>query len=565
MKIGGKVSTTMAHVRYLQREGVGSDREPGEAYGRDADSADTQAFAQGCVDDRHQFRLIVSPEEGAELEDLKDFTRSLMQQMESDLQTRLDWVAVDHWDTGHPHTHVLIRGKDQEGSDLLIDREYLTRGLRMRASELATERLGPRTQMEIDADWNRQVKAERWTGIDNLLDRHSVDGLLRASELADLDAATRARCVGRLQTLARMGLADELDDDQWRLAPGRRVNLQEMGERGDIIRTLQRAHGRSAHYQILDPADLSHSLVGRVAGKGLHEEMADRGYLLIEALDGHTHYVPLAASVPLSEFPAGGIVRVTPVGERVVDRNIAAAAHEGVYRVDEHLQQIQAAGYDGIDPTEYIQPHVRRLEALRRARIVERIEEGIWRVPADLAARGLQYDRERTGGADIRLVTPLPIERQRRALGATWLDQQLIGTVLPPESEFGRQLASALQDRQQALIDEGLAQRQGAKVLFTSNLLSRLKERELDSVGTGLERSTGLYYRPTTEGIRVTGTYRQAVQLASGKFAMLDDGVGFSLVPWRPTIDRRLGQSLSATIHGSRVSWEIGRSRGLSI
>ena len=58
---------------------------------------------------------------------------------------------------------------------------------------------------------------------------------------------------------------------------------------------------------------------------------------------------------------------------------------------------------------------------------------------------------------------------------------------------------------------------------------------------------------------------RQAVQLASGKFAMLDDGVGFSLVPWRPVIDKRLGQSISATIRGSGVSWEIGRSRGLSI
>jgi hypothetical protein len=63
----------------------------------------------------------------------------------------------------------------------------------------------------------------------------------------------------------------------------------------------------------------------------------------------------------------------------------------------------------------------------------------------------------------------------------------------------------------------------------------------------------------------VTGTYRSDVQLASGRFAMLDDGIGFSLVPWKPVIDQRLGRTVSAVIRGSGASWDLGSQRGPSV
>lgn len=565
VRVRGSTRSTAAHFRYLEREGVGADREPGRAYGRDADEVDCKAFGEAGLGDRHQFRMIVSAEDGAEVEDLKSFTRTLMGQMEKDLGTRLDWVAVDHWDTGHPHTHIVVRGKDQGGADLVIDREYLTRGMRMRASELATEWLGPRTQLEIDADWNRQVHAERWTGIDALLELHAHGGTLELSSLVDLDTSSRARCQGRLQVLDRMNLAERIGPDRWQLAPGFRSTLRTMGERGDIIRTLQRAHVRTAEYRIFDPSDHPKTIVGRIAGKGLHDEISDRGYLLIEAMDGHTHYVPMAPNALLADYPTGGIVRVQPIAVRVVDQNIAAVSRDGLYRTDEHLMQVRSTAQPGVDPVEFVQSHIRRLEALRRAGIVERLEDGLWRVPIDLPTQGLNYDRQRSGDADVRLVTQMPVERQRQAIGATWLDQQLITTVAPPASEFGREVASALRDREQVLIEQGLARRQGPNVVFANNLLGRLRERELESAAAGLERSTGLTYSPTSDGERVSGAYRQTIQLASGKFAMIDDGVGFSLVPWRSALENRLGQSVSVTLNGARVSWEIGRTRGLSI
>ncbi|WP_168173295.1 relaxase/mobilization nuclease domain-containing protein, partial [Pseudomonas sp. HMSC057H01] len=106
------------HLRYIERDGVGRDGEPGQAYGPQTDAADLDAFKERCADDRHHFRFILSPEDGAELEDLRTYTRHLMGRMEADLGTGLDWVAVNHWNTDNPHMHIVVRGRDDTGKDL---------------------------------------------------------------------------------------------------------------------------------------------------------------------------------------------------------------------------------------------------------------------------------------------------------------------------------------------------------------------------------------------------------------------------------------------------------------
>ena len=209
---------------------------------------------------------------------------------------------------------------------------------------------------------------------------------------------------------------------------------------------------------------------------------------------------------------------------------------------------------------------MRRLEALRRGGVVERIGEGLWKIPVDLPEKGRAFDLQRLGGASVELRCHLPIERQTRVLGATWLDQQLIrGTRSFPNTEFGASIQEALKEREDFLVDQGLARRTGQRLLLAQNLLATLRDREIADAATRLESGTGLLHRPTIDGARVSGTYRESIQLASGRFAMLDDGVGFSLVPWRPVIEKRLGQDLTAVIQGSRVSWELGRSRTLSL
>ena len=158
------------------------------------------------------------------------------------------------------------------------------------------------------------------------------------------------------------------------------------------------------------------------------------------------------------------------------------------------------------------------MEALRRAGIVERIEAGVWRVPADLVQRGLQYDIRRQGGIDLKILSPLPIEQQVRAIGATWLDQHLIGD--GPDfagHAFGAEAWHASRQRLAFLVEQGLAEREDKQITLKSNLLATLRNRELTEVGKSIGTDTGLTYRETLDGESVRGVYRR-MRVASRNF-----------------------------------------------
>jgi type IV secretory pathway VirD2 relaxase len=561
--------STVTHLRYIEREGVGRDGEPGRAYSTATDEADLTVFEERGRGDRHQFRFIVSPEDGAELGDLRTYTRHLMARMEADLGTRLDWVAVDHWNTDNPHTHVVLRGKDDTGRDLIIAQAYLTRGLRERAAELATEWLGPRTEQEIQRTLAREVEQERWTSLDRTLQRKAVDGQVRTERLNEPRLhRQRESLIGRLQHLQRMGLASQPQAGAWVVHVEAEPTLRAMGERGDIIRTMQRAMGGTQReLAVFEPGGDGRALVGRVAAKGLADELYDKSYLVVDGTDGKAHYVTLPPRTDLEQYPTGSIVEVKgDVGARASDKTIVALAVDGLYRTDQHLAVAQGQAAPGRDPREVVAAYVRRLEALRRVGVVERVAEGLWKVPDDLPERGRQYDSQRLGGGAVELKSHLPIERQIRVIGATWLDQQLIGggTGLC-DVGFGGEVKDTLRQRTDFLVEQGLAERRGQRVILARNLLATLRSRELAKTADDIAAETGLEHRPVTDGQRAAGIYRRSVLLASGRYAMLDDGMGFSLVPWKPVIEQRMGQQIAVTVRGSNVSWEIGRMQGPTV
>ena len=289
---GGRSTTT--HLRYIEREGVGRDGEPGQAYGSITDNADLVAFEERGREDRHQFRFIVSPEDAEQLDDLRTYTRHLMSRMEADLGTRLDWVAVDHWNTDNPHTHVVLRGKDDSGKDLIISRDYIAHGMRERASELATEWLGPRTEMEIQQSLRREVDQERWTSLDRRLQREAQGGLVHMNQPTEDPKRRQLRVllIGRLQHLQRMGLAHESSPGVWGVHADAEQVLRVMSERGDIVRTMQRAmSGVPRDFVVFEPGENARPVVGRVAAKGMADELYDRGYLVIDGTDGKAHYI----------------------------------------------------------------------------------------------------------------------------------------------------------------------------------------------------------------------------------------------------------------------------------
>lgn len=562
---------TAAHLRYIQRDSVTREGEAGQAYSASRDVSDVDAFATRVEGDRHEFRFIVSPEDAAEIGDLTGYTRDLMAQMEADLGTRLDWVAVDHWDTDNPHTHVALRGVDETGGNLVIARDYIAHGLRGRASELATGLLGPQTELEMRERMTREIGQERWTNLDRQLAERARDGVV---DLRDVPASSdlsfrRGLLVGRLQVLEQLGLAEPQATARWTIAPDAEATLRAMSERGDIIRTMQRAMaGAERPLSIFDAATPAQTIVGRVAAKGLADELQDRGFLVVDGIDGRAHYVALAPGADLATYPTGGIVEVRASSRepRPADRTIAAqVGPDGLYRPERHLADAHLDARPGDDPDGYVAAHVRRLEALRRAGIVERLDNGAWRIPADYLDRAIAHEAGRLGGASVELRAHLPIARQARAIGATWLDRTLIGGAAPGPTGFGAEVRAALDERRAFLVEEGLATLRGQRLILARDLLATLRDREVAQVGRSLAAESGLEHRPVADGGKVGGVYRRSIMLASGRFALLDDGVGFSLVPWKPVLEQRLGQSVAGVMRGGSVSWDLSRQRGIGL
>ena len=557
------------NLDYIERDGVQPDGSPGRLEAAREDEIDAESFARRIETDRHHFKIIVSPEDGVQIGDLKSYTREFMAQVERDLGTRLEWVATDHWDTDNPHIHILLRGKDEAGEDLVIAGDYIAHGMRHRAAELATRWLGPRTEREIRESLTREVEQERWTSLDRVLQRSAQGTVL---DLVDLSSSVRDRehralLIGRLQRLRELGLAERLAPDRWQLSPDFERLLRAMGEQGDIIRRMQRAlGGERRELATFDNSELPESITGRVIGKGLVDPLNDRGYIVVDGIDGRAYHIAVPPRVDLGGFPVGAIVTVSNGPKpRAADRAIAELSSDGVYRTSEHLAAARADARPGRYAEAFVAAHVRRLEALRRARIVERLEEGVWRVPKDLAERGRAYDARRSGGIQVEVRSYVPIERQVRAVGATWLDRLLVDQRddLSPMG-FGSEVRATLADREAFLVREGLAERRGQRLALARNLLATLKARELESVAAKIQAESGLVYRPAVDGETVSGTFRRSVLLASGGFAMLDDGVGFSLVPWRPVLEGRIGQVVTAITRGDHVSWSFSRSRGVS-
>jgi type IV secretory pathway VirD2 relaxase len=570
VRLAGKgMAGARAHLRYIQRDGVTRDGEPGELYGVEKDRVDGKDFLDRADGDRHQFRFIVAPEDGIQYDDLKPLTRRLMAQMEEDLGTKLDWVAVDHFNTGHPHTHILVRGKDEKGENLVIARAYISSGIRERAAELVSLDLGPRTDREIELRLRQEMEQERFTSIDRQLLRMRDDN--GGVSPAGRDVFRQTLYQGRLRKLERMGLAEETDPGRWRLNDDLESTLRRMGERGDIIKTMHReltgkGLARSAadyviHVRSGEPA---RPIVGRVVGRGLSDEINDRHYLIVDGVDGRTHYIDIGKGDATGPTPEGGILGVTPKGTepRQVDRTVAeiAAANDWRYNIDIHLKHDPSA-------TEgFAETHVRRLEAIRRATGgVERDPDGTWSIAPDHLKRVSGYERQRARAEPVSVekLSSLPLEQQVGFDGATWLDRELVSDqpLALQGSGFGRAVREAQTRRRQWLIAQGFAREEQNRIVYRADMLAVLRQRELNRVAGQISGELGLPYAEARSGERVEGTLRRPVELASGKYAVIEKSRDFTLVPWRPVLDRHIGKEVAGVMRTDEVSWTLGRQR----
>lgn len=573
-------STLQAHLKYLKRDGVTHDDSPGRLFNAASDDVDEGGFIERSKDDRHHFRFMVSPEDGDILTDLKAFTRDLMTQMEADLGTKLEWMAIAHYNTDNPHVHMTIRGVDDQGRDLVIDRDYIIHGLRARAQELATLELGVQTELEIREKQRLEIDQERFASLDRALLREAEDGLidLRPNTVDPLATPPRSILIGRLFALRRLELAEETEPGRWSLSPELEPTLRGLGERGDIVKTMNRvlaARGieRAVAAYAIHDAEQSEPVIGRVVDKGLADELADRMHLVVDGIDGRAHYVEVGDIESIEGIRTGAVVEVRreTVEARASDQTIArlAAEADGIYRPSGHLALArETVRVPNDDHAGYVEAHVHRLEALRRAGIVQRLDADRWQIPNNLIARGAAYDARRRGrGITINILSLLDLEEQITAQGATWLDRQLVGHNKAELSEtgFGSEAREALDRRTERLVEEGLAQRRNNRILFTRDLLATLEARELEREAQMIAKGSGLPYRRLIAGERVSGTYRRALDLSSGRYALIENAREFTLVPWRPVLERELGREVSGIMRGRGVSWSFGRDRDLSL
>ena len=572
VRLSGKgLANAHAHLRYIERDGTTRDGDPAQLYSRDNDATDGKEFLERGQGDRHQFRFIVSAEDGDQYDDLKPLTRSLMQQVEIDLGTKLDWVAVDHFNTGHPHSHIILRGVDDRAKDLIIARDYLGAGMRSRLEQIVERDLGPRTTLEIESRLRQDIVAERLTSIDRSLLRDMDDERVVTSQYRDpMFQSLRA---GRLQKLEQLGLAEDLGGGRWKLADELDHKLRTLGERGDIIKALNRtlkAKGldRAPSSQRLHTlaGSIDRPIVGRVVSRGLSDEYRDRHYLIVDGIDGHVHYVDIGKGDAVTPIIKDAIVEITPrsSGVRVVDQTIAAvaAANEGRYDVDTHL------AHDPSASERFAESHVRRLEAMRRAASgVERAADGSWTIAPDHLERVAAYEAKLSKDRPVivKTLSSTPLDQQRKFNGATWLDQEVASDAPAPiyNAGFGMEMKAALTQRRQWLMAQGLGTKSELGLWKPSpNMLDTLRRRELLRVAGQLSGELGLNFVESRNGDRIEGIVKRHVDLAQGRFALIEKSREFTLVPWRDVLEKQIGKQVGGIMRESGVSWTIGRGRG---
>jgi type IV secretory pathway VirD2 relaxase len=566
IRLQGKAGqVARAHMRYIQRDGVTREGLPGELYGPETDRADGDDFLKRTAGDRHQFRFIVSAEDGAEYPDLKPYVRRLMTQVEQDLGTKLDWVAVDHFNTERPHTHIVLRGVDDQGNNLVIAREYISHGLRERASELVTLDLGPRTDHEIEARLRHDVDQERLTAIDRrLLRRMDVDGTVSP---ADNDPFQQSVAAGRLRKLKSMDLADDVGGGRYRLAEGLEDTLRRMGERGDIIRLMQRELtarrlDRAGVEQVIS-TNLSEPIVGRVIHRGFSDEHRDRYYLMIDGADGRVHYVDVGRGEGTAGVPGGATVKIEPtkLSAAQVDRTVAAIAraNRGRYSVDLHLAQDPSAS------EAFATSHVRRLEAMRRAGAgPERLADGSWAISDDHLAKAEAFAQrqQRDRPVTLSVLSRTPVAELASRDAPTWLDREIEGSVhASRDVGFGREVRSALAARRQWLIEQQLATGERATFRMRDGAVEALRDRELRGAAARLADRFGKPFEPARMGERVEGVIASRVDLEGGSYAVVARSRDFTLVPWQDVLERNIGKAASGIVRTDGISWQFGRGR----
>ncbi len=517
------------HASYLGRDSASADGRPGVFYDASRDAVDAKSEVVGWAQDRHHFRVIISPEQGQDIPDMTAYVREVMARMQGDLGTKLEWIGINHHNTDNPHAHVMIRGRREDESDLVIPRQYLSHGMRERACDVATELLGERTIEQVREAKRKEVEAERFTSLDRMIERCMEGGRIDVSPARSIGFAPEDRglVAARLQFLQTLGLAEKREGMWWTMEADFKQTLRDLGARNDVIKQLYATLGTEAGrvHRMGAGTEVQQPVAGIVIALGNADEMSDDRFVVLRDASGQAHYGRVPEGDEYRAIRIGSLAEMGAAAHRrqEVAQQIAAVARaqDGVYSTDAHAALLRDGHADWTD--RQIESRVRaasaRLEFVAgyERSGVQTIGEGRYQVNEDEFERFSQRASART---DIRAVASHSLSEQVQAKALTWLDRQAFGQNPDGRLTSIPSVQDAMEQRRQWLVEHGYAERsdaEGGDIRLTPGALKRLAAEERQAADRKLQER---YDRPVSElvqGGSVTGKYQGIEELHGGR------------------------------------------------
>jgi hypothetical protein len=303
-----------AHGRYLARETATAGKGNEVGFNRDRSGIDIAAELGRwqLSGDPRLWKIILSPEFGDRIE-LDRLTRQLVDRMAVDLGTDLEWVAVAHHNTEHPHVHLVVRGIGSDRQPFQLRRDYLKYGIREAAEDLCTRQIGYRTRDDAAEAERREIGEHRFTSLDRAI-LSGADLAARGPGTAELTIVTTPNArphdkhvVARLAVLRRIGLAEAEGANMWRVRRDLEEVLQAMQRVADRQKTLA-AYGVPISddrlpIRVLDPNSFT-VVEGRILVHG-QDEQTGRNHLMLEGTDAVVHFIDYTPEMELLRADGG--------------------------------------------------------------------------------------------------------------------------------------------------------------------------------------------------------------------------------------------------------------------
>jgi hypothetical protein len=283
-------------VRYMAREGKGQEGAAPELFTENGKAPDDALHAEYPAEERY-YKIILSPENGDQL-DMERYTRDFMKSLAATEGREFKWAAAVHYDTEHPHAHILIRGVDEDGQAVAFSKDTIKYGMRGQASRLATMELGHRTALEMERQKAKDLRAERLTQLDRTI-KERLDGrnMVRPGSREEQT---------RLDYLAAIGLASRNRNGSFTMDGRFDAKLTYLQRDNDILKTV---YGRDAKMNDRDFTVYRKgwTVDGVILKKDIENEMTEKPYALVQDAKGRKYYV---ADHQLKDFNAGDRIHI---------------------------------------------------------------------------------------------------------------------------------------------------------------------------------------------------------------------------------------------------------------